>query len=256
MSSVDDVTHILGRKPVREALENRADEIDKVLIQQGAEGEIIGAIRGAADRLGVQVQYVPAVKLNRMASGANHQGVIAVALPIQYHEFDDMLAAIAPTLNDVQQQKPLLLAIDRVSDPHNFGALLRTAHAVGVAGVIVPETHMAPLNATVIKASAGAASRIPVARVADLSKSLYQLKERGYWVAGTSATAKQTLWEADLNRPTVLVMGSEGRGMRSDVEDQCDYLISIPMPGSAESLNVSVAAAVVLFEALRVRTTS
>ncbi len=253
MSTVDDVTLIIGRKPVREALDARADEIDKVLLQQGAQGEVIGAIRGAADRLEVPVQYVPEARLNRMTSGANHQGAVAVALPISYHELDDMLATIAPTLNEVQQRKPMLLALDRISDPYNFGALLRTAVASGVAGVIVPDTHMAPLNATVIKASAGAARRVPVARVGDLAERLYHMKERGYWVAGASGEAETSVWDTQWDRPTVLVMGSEGKGLRHDVAARCDYLVSIPMLGPMESLNVSVAAGILLFEAARVR---
>jgi 23S rRNA (guanosine2251-2'-O)-methyltransferase len=163
------------------------------------------------------------------------------------------LSDIAPTWRDVKAKKPLILVIDRVTDPRNFGAILRSAVAAGTDGVIVPAREMAPLNAAAIKASAGTAPRIPIARSDDLPRLLTQVKERGYWVYGAEGTADTTFWEADWDQPSVVVLGSEGEGLAPEVAEACDELVSIPMQGPAESLNVSVAAGLLLFEASRSR---
>lgn len=242
---------IVGRNPVREAIERQASRIEKVLLQRGGRG--LDAFRSAATRAGVPVQYVPVNRLNEIAPGLNHQGVVAVTTPVAYHDVDEMLAAIAPTLEDVQRIRPIVLVLDSIEDPHNYGAILRTAVAAGIAGVIVPGENMAPLSAAAIKASAGTAMRIPIARVDNLVPILMQLKERGYWVMGAAGEGKTSVWEADWDRPLALVMGSEGRGLHARVADTCDYLVSIPMRGDAESLNVSVAAGIILFAATRSR---
>ncbi len=243
---------IVGRNPVREALEREPDRIEKVMIQRGG-GRGLDAFRRAASEAGVPVQFVPPRRINQVAPGLHHQGVVAFTAPIAYHDVDDMLAAIAPDLETVQREKPILLVLDRIEDPHNFGAMVRTAVAAGVAGVIVPKQHMAPLNATVIKASAGTAPRIPVARVDRLAEVLGQLKERGYWVMGAAEGGALSVWNADWDRPLALVMGSEGRGLHPRLAEACDYLVSIPMRGDADSLNVSVAAGILLFAAARAR---
>lgn len=251
MAKTENEGLIVGRNPVREALERRSGEIEKVLLQKGARG--LDTIRRDAARASVPVQYVPLQKLNQMAAGLNHQGAVAVAAPIGYREVDEMLAEIAPDLDAVRAHKPVLLILDQVEDPHNFGALLRTAVAAGCNGVIVPQRHMAPLSAVAVKASAGTASRIPIARTDRLADVLFQLKERGYWVVGTDGESETTLWTFDWDRPLAVVMGSEGRGLRPGIAERCDALVSIPLRGDAESLNVSVAAGVVLFEVVRTR---
>ncbi len=248
-----DTSLLAGRNPVREALEREAERIEKVMIQRGAGGESIRAIRKLAERAGIPVQHVPAERLTKEAPEVNHQGVLAMAAPLTYRPLDAMLAAIAPTWDDVQARKPLLLVVDRVTDTHNFGALLRSAVAAGADGVIVPSRYMAPLNATVLKASAGTARRIPIARTDDLAQALVQLKERGYWVGGADAEGTESVWAADFDRPFALVVGSEGEGLRPEVAAACDLHLTIPMRGPAESLNVSVAAGILLFAAARVR---
>lgn len=248
-----DTSLIAGRNPVREALEREGAALEKVMIQQGAGGAPINEIRRLAEREGVPVQYVPAARLREEAGGLNHQGVVAVSTPLAYRELNDMLAEVAPTWDDVQARRPLLLAIDRVTDTHNFGALLRSAVAAGAEGIIVPSRHMAPLNAAVLKASSGMARRIPIARTDDLAGALVQLKERGYWIGGADADGEKSVWDVDFARPFVLVVGSEGSGLRSKVTEACDERIHIPMRGPAESLNVSVAAGILLFAAARVR---
>lgn len=251
--STDDTSTLIGRQPVLEALEREDVGIEKVMLQQGASGERIGKIRSRAEERGAPVQYVPEARLRHEADGAAHQGVVAISAPLRYREVDEMLSEIAPTWDAVKTAQPLILVIDRVTDPRNFGAILRSAVAAGTDGVIVPSREMAPLNAAAIKASAGTAPRIPIARADDLPQVLTQLKERGYWVVGAEGTAETSVWEMDWDRPMAVVLGSEGEGVASSVADVCDQLVAIPMPGPAESLNVSVAAGLLLFSATRPR---
>lgn len=248
-----DTSTLIGRQPVLEALERGDVGIEKVMLEQSASGSRIGAIREAAERRGAPVQYVPETRLRHEADGAAHQGVVAITAPIRYREVDEMLSEIAPTWDDVEARKPILLVVDRVTDPRNFGAILRSAVGAGVDGVIVPSREMAPLNAAAIKASAGTAPRIPIARADDLSRVLMQLKERGYFVVGAEGSAETTMWEAEWDRPVAVVLGSEGGGLASAVAEACDELVSVPLRGPVESLNVSVAAGLLLFAAARFR---
>lgn len=251
--SQSDTTTIIGRNPVREALGRDDQGIEKIMLEQGATGQAIGEIRARAKDRGIPVQYVPESRLKHEADGAVHQGVVAIAGPVRYKSVHDMLSDIAPTWDDVQTAKPVILVIDRVTDTRNFGAILRSAVAAGVDGVIVPQKEMAPLNAAAIKASAGTATRIPIARAADLSEVLQMLKERSYWVCGAEGTAETSVWDVDFDRPIAVVLGSEGEGLAPDVAEECDVLASIPMRGPAESLNVSVAAGIFLLSAARTR---
>lgn len=249
----DDTGIIAGRNPVREALERGERSIEKVLFQKGAGGKSLEDVRLAAKEAGVPVQYVPQQKLNSLAPGVNHQGVVAVAAALAYAVLEDMLHAIAPDPDAVRAAKPVLVVLDGIEDPHNFGAILRSAVAAGAAGVIVPDRGQAPLNATTMKASAGTAARVPIARVTNLGDTLLQLKERGYWVGGLDGEAEETVWTLDWDRALALVVGSEGGGLGTRVRDTCDFLVSIPMRGPAESLNASVATGVTLFAAVRDR---
>ena len=251
-----DTAPLIGRNPVREVLERGEVGIEKVMLEPGISGERIGAIRAMAKERGIPVQYVPQTRLDHEADGAVHQGVVAKVAPIRYREVNAMLADIAATWDAVQTRKPLLLIIDRVTDPRNLGAILRSAVAAGVDGVIVPARHMAPLNAAALKASAGMAHRVPIARTSKLSTVLIQLKERGYWVCGADGAAPTPFYDVDWDRPVALVMGSEGQGLADNVAAACDVRASIPMRGPAESLNVAVAAGILLFEAARPRTTA
>lgn len=248
---------IIGRNPVREALERGEGRIEKVVIQKGVRGSQIDAIRRAAKAAGVPTQMVPEVRINKLAPKATHQGVVAIAAPVAYLYLDAMLEQIAPDLDAVRERKPVLLAMDGIEDPHNYGAILRSTVASGASGVIVSERGQAPLSATTVKASAGTALRIPIARVSNLADALFNLKERGYWVVGLDGSPAEgsqertTVWDYDWDRPIVLVVGSEGKGMGSRVRAQCDVLVSIPIIGDVESLNASVATGIVLFAAAR-----
>ncbi len=246
-------TFVVGRNPVREALENGDASIEKLYVQKGLQGGSISAIQGMARAAGVPIQFVPQNRLNEISGRAVHQGVVAIVSPVAYLDLDDLLSSIAPTLDDVRATKPILLMLDELQDPHNFGAILRSSVGAGAAGVIVPDRNMAPLSATAVKASAGAALRIPIARVGNLAQAIVQVKERGYWVVGAAGEADQIVWETDWDRPLVLVLGSEGSGLRPIIRQGCDELVSIPLRGPVESLNASVAAGILLFAASRQR---
>jgi len=244
---------IFGRNPVREAIERGDASIEKVLIQQGVGGRPIEQIQRVARASGIPVQFVPQTRLSQLAGNANHQGVVAITTPVSYLELEDMLNAIAPDLDAVRSTKPVLLMLDQIEDPHNFGAILRSAVAFGVQGVVVPKHHMAPLNAVAIKASAGAALRIPIARVTNLTDAIEQLKERGYWIVAATGSGTTSIVELDLDRPLVIVIGNEGKGLRPRVENACDYRVFIPLVGPIESLNASVAAGILLWATAKVR---
>jgi 23S rRNA (guanosine2251-2'-O)-methyltransferase len=245
---------IAGRNAVREALQRGDASIEKVLLAQTMRGRLADEIRGAAKEAGVPVQFVPQTKLDHLAGGANHQGVVAISSPVEYADLDEMMSRIAADPDEVRAKKPLVIALDEIEDPYNFGAILRSSVAAGAAGIVVPERKMAPVSAVTVKASAGAALRIPIARVTNLADSLVQLKERGYWVAGLEGEAEESVWTLDWDRPFVIVVGNEGRGLRPRVQQVCDHLVSIPIRGAIESLNASVAAGVAMFAAVRART--
>lgn len=199
-----------------------------------------------AQAAGLSLIEANGMRLSRICGNHNHQGVVAKIIPIeQGRSLDDVLDAITTT--------PLILVLDGVTDPHNLGACLRVADGAGVHAVIAPKDHAAGINATVAKVASGAAETIPYFMVTNLARTLKQLKERDIWVVGTADDAPKTLYENDLTMPTALVMGSEGKGMRHLTRKTCDILMSIPMQGGVESLNVSVASGVCLYEAVRQR---
>jgi 23S rRNA (guanosine2251-2'-O)-methyltransferase len=246
-------SRIIGRHPVRETLERGDVGIEKIMLQHGAGGEGIAAIRALAEERGIPLQYVPPNRLNHEARGGTHQGVVAIGAPIRYRAPHELLAEIGPSWDAVKARTPLLLVLDRVTDPRNFGAILRSAVAAGVDGVFVPATHMAPLSSVALKASAGTATRLPMARTQDLPTFCQSLKERGYFVLGADTDGAVSVWEADFDRPVALVIGSEGAGLRPAVRAACDEAVAIPMRGPAESLNASVAAGILLLAAARPR---
>ncbi|MEM1054317.1 MAG: 23S rRNA (guanosine(2251)-2'-O)-methyltransferase RlmB [Bacteroidota bacterium] len=257
---MSDPTVVAGRSPVREILDSDPRRIEKVMLARGR-GKLeagIEKLRRAARDADVPVQMVPPQALDRAARGATHQGAVALVAPIAYRDVDALLSEIAPTLDEVKAQAPLVLALDGVEDPHNFGAILRSAVAAGTAAVVVTDRGMAPLSAVAVKASAGAALRAPLGRTSDLAATLAAAKERGYWVVGLEGAPEgdaraTTVWDWDWSRATVLVLGREGTGMSRPVREACDALAAIPMRGDVESLNASVAAGIALFIAAKNR---
>lgn len=243
--------HILyGVNPVIEAL--RADRRpDQITIAQGSRDERLRELIELARLHSVPVTYAVRGHLDREAGNSHHQGVIARIAASQYADADDLLESISARVGT--EPEPLVLVLDGIEDPRNLGAILRTAECAGASGVFIPERRAAGLNETVAKASAGAVEYLPVARVTNLSVLIRQLKERNVWVVGTAADAASDYGHWDWTRPTAIVLGAEGTGLHRLVRENCDALVSIPVHGRVESLNVSVAAGIILYEALRQR---
>ncbi len=238
---------IEGRNAVLEAL-RAGRAIDKIYIAKGEVDKTLGHIASKARDAGIVVVEADRRKLDGMSVTHAHQGVVALAAVREYATVADLLARA-----EERGEPPFLVACDEISDPHNLGAILRTAECVGAHGVIIPKRRSAGLTATVDKASAGAAEHIPVARVANMAAALRELKEKGLWIYGTAADGASPLWETDLTGPLCLVIGSEGDGMSRVVSEQCDFRVSIPMRGKIGSLNAGISAAVVMYEVLRRR---
>ena len=240
-------TLIEGRNAVAEAL-RAGTAIDKLYVARGGTDRTLRAIAAQAREQGVVVVEADHRKLDAMSVTQAHQGVIAVAAAKAYAAVEDILAAAAD-----KGEKPLIVVCDELSDPHNLGAVIRTAECAGAHGVIIPKRRSAGLTAVVAKTSAGAVAHLPVARVPNLPALLRQLKEQGVWIFGTAADGATPLYQADLKGPAAIVIGSEGDGMGRLVSEQCDFLVSIPMRGKLNSLNASAAAAILLYEAVRQR---
>ena len=238
---------IEGRNAVIEAL-RAGGAIDKIYLQKGETDKTLGHIASKARAAGIVVVEADKRKLDGMSRTHAHQGVIALAAVREYVSVESMLQSAAD-----RGEAPLLVVCDEISDPHNLGAIIRTASCAGAHGVIIPKRRSVGLTAVVGKASAGALEYMPVARVSNLVNTIKELKERGVWVCGTAADGDTSLYRADLKGPTAIVIGSEGDGMSRLVAESCDYKVSIPMRGSISSLNASAAAAILLYEAVRQR---
>jgi 23S rRNA (guanosine2251-2'-O)-methyltransferase len=238
---------IEGRNAVAEALKS-GRPIDKLLIASGDTDRALARLASMAKDAGAVVVETDRRKLDQMSVTGAHQGVIAMAAAHSYATLDDILA-----LAEKRGEAPLVVVCDELSDPHNLGAIVRTAECAGAHGVIVPKRRSVGLTAVVGKASAGALEYLPVARVANLPSALQELKKRGLWIFGTAADGETSLGKADLRGPAAIVIGSEGEGMGRLVAEQCDFKVSIPMKGHISSLNASAAAAVLLYEAVRQR---
>ena len=239
---------IIGINPVIEALK-AGRPVQRLLIaeQRKSDRDMLEILRIAKDA-GIEVRFVHRDALNREAPNALHQGVIAFAAAREYATLDDVLR-----IPIEKGQVPLFLILDGVEDPRNLGAILRTADAAGVHGVIIPERRAAGLTETVAKVAAGAMEYVPVVKVVNIANTLEDLKKAGVWVVGAEAGGEMVYWDADFIRPTAIVLGGEDKGIRRLVRDRCDYLISLPLMGSINSLNVSVAAGALLYEVLRQR---
>lgn len=236
-----------GRNAVTEAL-RAGVPIDKIYLAKGETDAALGHIASTARGKGIVVVECDRRKLDAMSATHAHQGVIAQAAVREYASVDDILAAAR-----AKGENPLIVVCDELSDPHNLGAVIRTAECAGAHGVIIPKRRSAGLTAVVAKTSAGAVAHLPVARVPNLPALLKELKKEGVWVFGTAADGDTPLYQADLKGPAAIVIGSEGAGMGRLVAETCDFLVKIPMRGKLNSLNASAAAAIVLYEAVRQR---
>ena len=238
---------IEGRNAVIEAL-RAGTSIDKIYLQKGETDRTLGHIASTAREKGIVVVDADKRKLDFMSRTHAHQGIIALASVREYVSVADILNAARE-----KGEAPLIVVCDEISDPHNLGAIIRTAECAGAHGVIIPKRRSAGLTSVVGKTSAGAVSYVPVARVPNIAALLKELQKEGVWVFGTAAEGTTTLYDADLKGPAAIVIGSEGDGMTRLVREGCDFLVSIPMKGRISSLNASAAAAILLYEAVRQR---
>ncbi len=236
---------IFGIRPVVEAIQARK-QIEKVYVKKGAEGQLMMELRDICHRHKIRVQEVPIEKLNRLIKG-NHQGVVAQISEIEYVDVQDIIERVP------EDETPLIVVFDGVTDVRNFGGIARSAECAGAHGLIAPLKNSAPVNAEAIKASAGALTSIPVARVGSIRTTIMSFKAEGYQIVAATEKSRKLLYDADLRQPTVIVMGSEETGISREVLKLCDEQLAIPIIGHIESLNVSAAAAILLFEVVRQR---
>ena len=240
---------IFGLHAVKQVLENSPETILSAWVQESIQSESVSLIHELLNKLGISTQTVPRNTLDRMVKNQNHQGVILEIRKVAKkteHDLDGVL-------EQNQDSTPLYLILDSVQDPHNLGACIRTADAAGVTAVIIPNDRAASINETVRKVASGAVENVTVISVVNLVRAIKKIKEAGVWVVGTAGDAEQSIYDLDLKIPTAVVMGGEGKGMRNSVQKECDYVASLPINGQVESLNVSVAAGVVLYEVIRQR---
>jgi len=236
-------SRICGVHAVFEALASGRQPIERIHIAREAKSGKLKDILELARVRDIPVRRETRAVLDRMAQGEVHQGIVAVSGEISYAEFEVLL----------KTDKPLVVVLDGIEDPHNLGAVMRTAEACHASGIVVPERHSAPLSATVVKASAGASAYVPVVRAKNLVNVIDELKERGLWVIGVDPAGTQDWTSFDYTGPVALVLGGEHRGLRRLVREHCDALVRLPMLGKIASLNISVAAGVVLYEVVRQR---
>lgn len=237
---------LVGRNAVSEALRSQRS-LNKLLVQDGAHGGSLAELLALAKAKAVPVEFVKVERLDKLATGMRHQGVLALAAPIAFQTLDDVFAKAA-----AKGEPPFLLLLDELQDPQNVGALIRTADAAGVHGVLMPRRRSCPLNAVVAKISAGAVEYVPVVQIGNIAQAMEELKERGCWVVGADMDGVD-FYAANMTGPIVLVIGAEGKGLGRLVKQKCDDIVSLPMHGGVNSLNASNAGAILMYEVVRQR---
>lgn len=244
-NGADSENIVAGRNPVAELLKS-GRTIDKIYVAHGErEGSIIKIIADARDK-GIPVVEADKFKLESICGSLNHQGIVAFATDYQYCDVDDILAYA-----EEKEEKPFILILDGITDPGNLGAIIRTAECCGVHGIILPKRNTCGLTATVFKAAAGACEHMKIAKVTNIAETIERLKERNVWIYGADGRGEGDIYQTDLTGSVAIVLGDEGKGISRLVADRCDYLIKIPMFGKINSLNVSVAGAVIMYETVR-----
>jgi len=237
---------ISGIHAVEEALKARGRAFEYIAVDKSRKDSRLHRILTMAREQGVAVRMEPRLQIDRMAQDGNHQGVVAVVSEKKYVDLQDLI-------DRKRSQYSFLLALDGVEDPHNLGAIMRTADAAGADGLVLPERRAVGVNATVVKVSAGAAEHLPVAKVTNLSRAVEEMKEKNIWTVGLDERGKQSYDMLDYRMDCAFVIGAEGHGLHEKIREKCDFLISVPMLGKVSSLNVSVAAGVVMYELVRQR---
>ena len=247
----EDGAHVFGVQPVLEALRAGARPVERLTLAEGAHESRLREILEIARYADIPVRRVPRAELQRLAAGANHQGVVATIAAAHYTHADELLDSLSTRVGT--NDPPLAVVLDGVEDPRNLGAVIRTVECAGAHGVFIPERRASGLTETVAKAAAGALEYVPVSRAVNVVRLLEELKRRGVWTVGTAADAERDYTEWDWTQPSAILLGGEGEGLRRLVRERCDVLVRIPLVGRIESLNVSVAAGIILYEAVRQR---
>ena len=237
--------YIVGRNAVKEALK-AGRSIQRILVSDDKIKTGLSDIVGLAKSKGVEVRPTPVKQMNRYETDVPHQGVIAFVNAVEFKDLGEVL-------QESNHENPLLILTDGVEDPHNMGAIIRTAECVGATAVLIPKRHNAPINATVAKTSAGAVEQIPLVQVGNVTQTIKQLQKQGFWVLGAHMDGDRTLYEADLTIPTVLVIGNEGKGISRLLREKCDFVVSLPMRGKIESLNAAVSAGILMYSIYNMR---
>ncbi|TAL67748.1 MAG: 23S rRNA (guanosine(2251)-2'-O)-methyltransferase RlmB [Bacteroidetes bacterium] len=244
--------YIFGRNPVLEAIAS-GNPLEKIFICYETSGDAINSIFAKAKKHGIKCSNLDKRKFNELEKnvlphGSKSQGIIALIRSFESFSVEELIE-----LAYQNHKNPVIVALDGITDPHNLGAIARSAECSGVSGLILPEHNSAPITPVSVKASAGALNHIPIAKVINLTQALQTLKDRGFWIVGTSSEAERLYSEDLYNQPTVLLIGSEGKGLRHGIINQCDFMVKIPLYGKVSSLNASVSAGIILFEILRQR---
>ncbi|CAK7000496.1 23S rRNA (guanosine(2251)-2'-O)-methyltransferase RlmB [Phascolarctobacterium sp.] len=237
---------LAGRNSVLEALRS-GRSINKIFVQDGIKGGSVSEIIAVAKEIGVVIEFAKIERLDKLASGIRHQGFVALVAPIRFHSLEEVLAGA-----EAKGEVPFLLLLDELQDPQNVGALIRTADAAGVHGVLMPKRRSCPLNAVVAKISAGAVEYVPVVQIGNIPQTIEELKKLGFWVAGADMDGED-YYKSNLTGPMVVVVGAEGKGLGRLVKEKCDIVVSLPMQGGVSSLNAAAAGAVLLYEVVRQR---
>lgn len=244
---MSDSNYIEGRNPVLEALKS-GREIEKIIIAKGTKEGSINKIVGMARSKNIIIQNIDRSKLDSMADTNSHQGVIAIAASYTYKTIEDILL-----LAEEKREDPFIIILDEIEDPHNLGAIIRSAECAGAHGVIIPKRRSTGLTSVVAKTSAGAIEYLPVAKVTNISDTIEKLKKLNIWVYGADVAGEHYYYEKDLRGPIALVIGNEGKGMSRIVKEKCDFLVKIPVKGEVSSLNASVAASIIAYDVVRQR---
>lgn len=246
-SQMELTDQIEGRNSVIELLESGRD-INKIFVQDGEKHGSINKIIAMASQRKILINTISKEKMKQMAQTENYQGVIAIVPPFDYVDIEDILSEAK-----ARQEDPFIVLLDGIEDPHNLGSIIRTAETAGVHGIVIPKRRAASVNATVNKVSAGAVEHLKIARVNNMVETMKYLKEQGLWICGTDMDTKTYYYSQDLTGPLAIVIGSEGFGMSRLVKENCDFLVKIPMRGKITSLNASVSAGIVMYEAVEQR---
>ena len=246
-SQMELTDQIEGRNSVIELLESGRD-INKIFVQDGEKHGSINKIIAMASERKILINTISKEKMKQMAQTENYQGVIAIVPPFDYVDIEDILSEAK-----ARQENPFIVLLDGIEDPHNLGSIIRTAETAGVHGIVIPKRRAASVNATVNKVSAGAVEHMKIARVNNMVETMKYLKEQGLWICGTDMDTKTYYYSQDLTGPLAIVIGSEGFGMSRLVKENCDFLVKIPMRGKITSLNASVSAGIVMYEAVEQR---